>query len=577
MILQALKDYYDRKAADPESGIAPLGWERKEIPYLIVLSKQGEFLRLEDTREEGMARSFLVPSLGESKGSGIKSNFPWENAEYVFGFPIKSDKKNKVSERHKAFMERVREYSAYDWAKSILSFLDDPKVEAIASRYKDAWARILKGDYLLFSIEGVPVSDLDSFKTAYHVPQDGEKIVCLVTGKNDVLKEKEPAIKGSGLFKVSKTQQVKSELHIVSFNQDAFRSFGKKQGANATIGQTASFAYTTALNSLLAFGSRQKMQVGDATVVFWAERGCLLETSFSDFFSEPKPDNPDGLCRNVKALFDSPRTGVFRENEERARFYVLGIAPSSSRLVVRFWHVGTVAEMAGRFRVYFDDLLIAHGPEDRDHLSLWRLLVSTAVQGKPENIAPNLAGNVMRSILEGLPFPETLLSAVLTRIKVEHEVSYPRAKLVKGCLNRKWRFNNPQNERKLTVSLDKENVNVGYRLGRLFAVLERIQEAAHSGINATIKDRFYASASSTPTSVFGNLMRLASHHLSKLGKEKPGYAVNLEKLMQEVIAGIARFPAHLSLDDQGQFAIGYYHQRQDFFAKKDAEEQPVNK
>ena len=154
-----------------------------------------------------------------------------------------------------------------------------------------------------------------------------------------------------------------------------------------------------------------------------------------------------------------------------------------------------------------------------------------------------------------------LLQAVLMRVKAEHEVSYPRAKLIKGCLNRKWRFNNPQNERNLTVSLDTQNLNIGYRLGRLFAVLEKIQEAANPGINATIKDRFYASASSAPASVFGNLMRLSSHHLSKLRKEKTGYAVNFEKLLQEVVAGLSAFPAHLSLDDQGQFAIGYYHQR----------------
>ena len=268
-------------------------------------------------------------------------------------------------------------------------------------------------------------------------------------------------------------------------------------------------------------------------------------------------------------MFKSPKTGAAAFSDDTTKFYVLGLAPNAARLAIRFWTVGTVAEMAERFREYFDDLKIAHGPRDRDHLSLFRLLVSTAVLGKSENVTPNLAGNFMRSILEGRPFPETLLPSVLRRIKAEHEVSYPRAKLIKGCLNRKWRFNNPNNERKLTVSLDKENKNTGYRLGRLFAVLEKIQEAANPGLNATIKDRFFASASSAPVTVFGNLMRLSQHHLSKLKKEKFGYAVNLEKLLLEVVDGISVFPAHLSLDDQGQFAIGYYHQRQEFFVKKE--------
>lgn len=347
----------------------------------------------------------------------------------------------------------------------------------------------------------------------------------------------------------------------------------KQQGENSQIGQTASLAYTTALNALLAKDSKQKMMVGDATAVFWTDKASAFETAMSGFFSEPEKDNPDRLEGSVKALFGSPQTGAPAFDDDDARFYVLGLSPNAARIAVRFWHVGTVSEMAGRFREYFEDLMIAHGAKERDHLSLWRLLVSTAPLGKSENIAPNLAGAVMRSILEGLPFPETLLQTVLMRVKAEHDVTYPRAKLIKGCLNRKLRFSNIDNERKLTVSLDVENKNAGYRLGRLFAVLEKIQEAANPGINATIKDRFYASASATPALAFGNLMRLVSHHLSKLAKDKPGWKVNLEKALQEILDGMDVFPAHLALDDQGRFAIGYYHQRQAFFTKKsDADE-----
>jgi len=192
-------------------------------------------------------------------------------------------------------------------------------------------------------------------------------------------------------------------------------------------------------------------------------------------------------------------------------------------------------------------------------------LVSTAVQGKSENIAPNLAGETMRCILAGLPFPETLLQAALLRIKAERDVTYPRAKLIKGCLNRKSK------ERKITVSLDKQSPNVGYRLGRLFAVLEKIQQEANPGINATIRDKFYSSASSTPSTVFGNLMRLKNHHLAKL--ENTGRRIWFEKLLGEIISDISDFPAHLTLDDQGRFAIGYYHQVQDLWTKKSDKEE----
>jgi len=170
MILQALKEYYDRKAADPDSGIAPLGWEWKEIPYLIVLRNDGSFVRVEDTQEligkKKRAKTFLVPSLGESKGSGVKSNFPWENAEYIFGIPLKQDKNNNVPKRRQEFIKRLEEYASFDWAKAILCFLKNTNVNEIATTYKNEWSQILKGSYMLFSINGIPVSDIDSFKKA---------------------------------------------------------------------------------------------------------------------------------------------------------------------------------------------------------------------------------------------------------------------------------------------------------------------------------------------------------------------------------------------------------------------------
>lgn len=583
MILQALKEYYDRKAADPASRIAPLGWEWKEIPFRVIVDANGRFDHLEDTREgEGnrrRAKPFLVPSLGEAKGNGIKSNLLWENAEYLFGIALDEEKKAKngqkyldrVKQEHASFIDKLRllhdklkDNAAY---KAALRFAETVVASDVESDPLWEEAKRLNQAFILCVAGPVPLSEDTEIKRAVPVPgqtsEAGEDLIrCLVTGEMDSLAKLEPNIKG---VKDASTMGA----HVVSINNKisgtvnggqtpAFSSFRKEQGANSPIGKRASLAYTTALNTLLGKDSKQKMQVGDATTVFWSSRKSHLEDEFTDIFGGPPKDNPDCDIAAVNQLLTSVKTGAFSPDDGTTRFYVLGLSPNSARIAVRFWHEGTVAEMETRFADWFENLRIDHSQKDKEHLSLWRLLCSIAPLGKSENVPPNLAGAVMRSILEGTAYPATLLSSAIVRIKAERDVTYPRAKLIKAFIN-----HNLNPERKLTVSLDKDNTNVGYRLGRLFAVLERIQcEAAKPAkLNATIRDRFYASASATPAAVFGNLMRLKNHHLAKL--EKPRF---FEDLIGEIVAGIQVFPPHLSLGEQGMFAIGYYHQRQDFFA-----------
>jgi CRISPR-associated protein Csd1 len=233
--------------------------------------------------------------------------------------------------------------------------------------------------------------------------------------------------------------------------------------------------------------------------------------------------------------------------------------------------------MAEKICRHFEDTRIVHGPRDKDTLSLFRMLVSTATQGKSENILPNLGGDLMRAILEGLPYPQTLLQAAIRRIRAEHDISYPRAALIKACLNRSTRINNPKQKEELHVTLDLTNTNIGYRLGRLFAALERMQirkftQKGGKEPNSTIRDKYYGSASGTPVVVFGTLIRLSKHHLANL--ENAGERINFERLLGEIMCGINDFPSHLQLDDQGRFAIGYYHQMHDFFAKKN-DSQPL--
>ena len=533
MILQALKEYYDRKAADPDSGIAPLGWERKAIPYLVVLREDGSLVRVEDTQEldgkKMRAKSFLVPQ-SVKRSSGIAANLLWDNVEYATGVVCKG-KPERVAEQHKAFVARLSEVSGCPSAAPVLSFLSSPDFRERLLE-QPAWkSAVEECAFVTFKIAGQdqPVArapDIVERIDASAPPQKGGASgICLVTGRNEPLAELHPAIKG--VFGTNTTGG-----NIVSFNFPAATSFGKIQGLNAPVGKRAAFEYTTALNALLSKDSRQKLKVGDATAVFWSSRKTALEDELADLFEEPPKDDPDKGVSAVERLLSSVKSGSFARNSGDARFYVLGLSPNAARIAVRFWHDGTVAEMETRFADWFEGLRIVHGPKEREHLSLWRLLVSLAPLGKSENVPPNLAGAVMRSILDGIPLPASLLPAAIVRIKAERDVTYPRAKLVKAFLNR-------NHERKLTVNLDKDNTDIGYRLG----------------------DRFYPSASSTPAAVFGNLMRMAGHHLSKLDSDKKGLRVWFEKQLEEIMSGIPKFPPHLSLEEQGMFAIGYYHQR----------------
>ena len=316
------------------------------------------------------------------------------------------------------------------------------------------------------------------------------------------------------------------------------------------------------------------MQVGDASTVFWASKstpGAVeLERDFKSL--------DEGSA--VRSLFKSVESGAYRdetdsENADPARFYVLGLAPNAARIAIRFFVVATVEEMAERICQHFEDTQIQKQfPNEPDYLPFFRLLVSTAVKGESKKILPNLAGDMMRAILYGSPYPRTLLMAAVQRTRAEQEVNYPRASLIKACLNRDLRIRKKRGDKigekegkELTVALDTGNESSGYLLGRLFATLEKIQGEAIKGVKATIRDRFYGAASGTPSVVFPNLMRLTGHHLSKL--ENEGLRVNRERLLGEIIAGLTDFPSHLPLEEQGRFAIGYYHQMRYFYTKKE--------
>ena len=578
MILQSLYDYYQRKPDLPREG-----FEWKDIPFVIELNKSGSVVQIEDTRttdgKKKRAKSFLVPQ-AVKKASNIASNLLWGNAEYVIGCPDEkklADRKSKgkegdyqerLKEMHAAFVEAIKDLLKGDQADdgicAVLKFIDRSG-GAELERYGDVWKEIgstnpnitfrLQGDTGLVCQRPAVVQSLARSANIYDV--DG---TCLITGEMSEIERLHPSITGVWGAQTS-------GANIVSVNDGespSFASYGKHQGYNSPVGKPAAFAYTTVLKHLLSKNSRQRLQVGDASTVFWADKPSPLEDKFADIFAEPPKDDPDRNARALKALYDAPKQGVAPVKDDQTRFFVLGLGPNAARIAIRFWHVGTVAELAKTIQQHFNDLEITRPPFEKPHLSVFRLLLATAAQSKSENIPPNLGGEVMRSIMECLPYPHTLLQGAIRRMRAERDVTYPQAAVLKACLNRQAR-SAQTSEKEITVSLDHSSINPGYRLGRLFAVLEKIQEEANPGINATIRERFYGAASSTPVTVFSNLMKLKNHHLAKL--ENPGRRVNLERLISEIVDGVSDFPSHLNLADQGRFAIGYYHQRQALFSK----------
>ncbi len=575
MILQALNDYYRRKCDDPDPAqrLPMFGLEQKDIPYLLEINAEGQLLQMRDTREpqgnKKIATSFRVP-LGVKKTSGVAANLLWDTLEYVLGVDTKG-KPDRVAEQHAAFRARIEALpaSAREDAgiQAVNRFL--AQIDLVQLERQPAWAEALESNAVMsFRLQGD--QDLVCQRPAVvsavlnvSDDEDARKAICLVTGEHAPVERLHASIKGVWGAQTS-------GANIVSFNARAFESYGKteRQGENAPVSRAAAFAYTTALNHLLRKDSTQRIQVGDASTVFWAEKQDAFENIFGEIFK----DNPDESSAAVRALLDAVNSGKWGNSDESTRFYVLGLAPNAARISIRFFHCVTLREMGQRIAQHFKDLELVRGPNDAQYPSLFRLLAAVAVQNKADNIPPNLGGAIVDAIFAGenVPYPSLWLNAAIGRCRAEQNVNYLRAAAIKAYLLRHMRHTsvsstNQPLEQEFFPMLDLSNNNPAYRLGRLFSVLEKIQEEASPGLNATIRDRYYGAASSTPVAVFTTLLRLKNAHLKKL---TVGRSMAFEKLLGEVLGPVTDFPKHLPLPDQGRFALGYYHQRQDFFTKK---------
>lgn len=581
MILQALCEYYDRMEA---LGKMPgYGREWRAIPYLIVINDKGDFVKLESTEEDvdgkKRAKQFSLPhGKGRSgKNSWAVAQSLWDHLGYVLALPEKmnyADKKAvETAQKQKgAFVAELMRIAALNRdnkeIKAILAFYDKfnenlKRIEADA-----LFDQMTKKDHtnVAFRLieEDAPVG-VDASITFGEGEQENTGL-CLVTGKKlpiAVINSK-VNIKNGG-----------TTPKLVSFQKGSgFDSYHKQQGWNAPISVQADYAYTTALNTLLAPQSKNCFFFNNDTIVFWADRDNQLEDDFSFFFSVPPKDNPNRNVEAISHLMKAPWAGTLND-QTKGHFYLLILSPNNSRIAVKLWEETTIQEMAANLRKYFSDLDIVHASRCRDYVSLMPLLKSIALQEDLKNLPPALFQEMVRSALEGLPLPRLVELHCLQRMKAEphpksQETERCRAALLKAYLNRQ----HDNQHKQITMALDVENNNQAYLCGRLFAILERIQEEAQGDLNATIKDRYYGSFSRTPNLVMARLVDLSNHHLAKLPK---GKQVFFEKLKGQVMDGInaTGLPAHFNLDDQSRFAIGYYHQRQEFFKKKDVQAESI--
>jgi CRISPR-associated protein Csd1 len=580
MILQALTEYYHRK----QDQLAPIGFEEKEIPFLIIIDREGRFVQLADTRDRGeadklRAQMFVVPQgKGRSGGKSYETAYPlWDHFGYVMGQP-KVDKPHAApsekdalmaSRQHEAFVHKVQqihdEIPGDQGVSAVLKFLSSGSAKEKVKSSSE-WQEVLriKGCNLSFKLadESYLVCQSQAFQqwVADNLEGDAKMGICLVTGKWRPIARLHSVIKGVWGAQVAGAS-------IVSFNFDAFESRNKNQGENSPVSEQVVFEYSTALNYLLRTDCPSRFQMGETSVVCWSQRQSDLETTVPLLFSGAPKDDPDRGAKAVKALFDSLQSGAYIGPDGPQRFYILGLAPNASRIAVRFWHTGTVAEFSERLGQWFNDVQIVKYGE-REYPSVKTLLRSTALLGEDKNLPPHLVGETVRAILSGLPLPAGALQGVVKRIKAEKGgVTFHRAALIKASLNRQARYNK-QPEKELSVAHNPSEKRIGYLLGSLFAVLEKLQHDANPGLNATIRDRYYSSASCTPRSVFGTLMRLHTHHLKKL--ENPSWRNAAQRRISDIMADIGEFPSHLNLEDQGLFAIGYYHQRQALYTKNES-------
>ncbi|MBI2758770.1 MAG: type I-C CRISPR-associated protein Cas8c/Csd1 [Chloroflexi bacterium] len=606
MILQALTRYYDILLRDDESDIAPPGYSSTGISFALNISANGELLDVFPLFEqvqrgkkiEEKPKRMIVPEQVK-KSSGLISNFMWENSAYMLGISD-SEKPDYASKRFEEFCRFHKELLANaksPVAKAVVAFLDNYDSQKGTKHPKIAphLETMLKGGNLVFMFNGKFAHEDIDIQQAWEIYKAGGDAVfgqCLITGETAPIARLHPSLKGirgASAFGGS----------LVSFNDYAYESFNKSQGLNSPVSEKAASAYTTALNYLLSSSNEnRKFTIGDTTVVYWAESAnkgyakaymglCepeIVEVEAPVEEEEAKPVRDKKAEKRIKKIAEKVRhvqaldvKNLLKDLNENPRFYILGLAPNAARVSVRFFHSDPFDKVVEKIMRHYKDMeIIKEFDDQHTYITIQDILKETiSKKASDPEASPLMAGSVFRAILDNTPYPAALYNAVINRIRADQDdpkkfikkINYERAAIIKAYLLRKYR-NPPQHpiQEVLVMSLNEQSTIPAYLLGRMFAVLEKVQQEAIGDMNASIKDRYFTSACASPKTVFPTLLRLSQHWISKA---EYGYASDnrIEKIMNLLDVEKNPFPAHLTLDEQGIFVLGYYHQRTAFFVK----------
>lgn len=615
MILQALNHYYEILAADPESKIPLRGFSTANVSFALILSKDGELtdiIPLFEKVQRGkkiieVPRKMIVPEQVK-RSSGISANFLCDNCTYVLGLIGETQKDQQYAvkrfEAFKNFNKMLLKDADCSEAKAVLHFLDryDPIKAQGFQPIEQNLEGLLAGGNIIFKLHDSSNfvhenSTIQKVWENYKEENESKSVgQCLVTGETAPIARLHSNLKG-----IKDANPTGATL--VGFNARAYESYGKikGQGLNSPVSEKASFGYTTALNHLLSpENPNKKFTMGDSTIVYWAESSDkTYETIFSGLFDPDwnllnESEQNDGPIRDKKAenrlreISEKIKKGhgldrklIMEGLDPDTKFYVLGLSPNAARIAIRFFHQDHFKNFIDNILTHYEDMKIVKEFNSQMDLISPRRIIEETVSKKATNKSPSplMAGSLLLSILNNSPYPAVLYNAILIRIRGDMDdderriskINYTRAAIIKAYLKRKFRTQpHLKIQEVLGMTLNENSTNQAYLLGRLFSVLEKAQQdaAGPTKLNATIKDRYFTSACAAPATVFPVLLRLSQHHISKADY---GYVNDklIERIMGNLNVDDNPIPAHLSLDEQGIFVLGYYHQRANLYVKRD--------
>ena len=574
MILQALVKYYED--LEKQGKLPRQGWCQAKVSYGINLSTDGNIkniIWLKDEIQAGKkqiwtSKTMSVPAM-LTRSSGIAANFLCDNSKYLLGID-KSGTGKRIVECFEAAKKKHLKLlgnASGEMAQAICAFFRNWNPEEAKKNIVvlENWEEITDGGNLIFCMNEGYAQDDDEIQKIWDAEKEQTETdaegICLVTGEKTEISRIHRNIKG-----VPGAQS--SGAALVSFNAPSFESYGKEQSYNAPVGKYAEFAYTSALNYLLA-QRKYTFPLGDSMIVYWAEEAKLEYQDVLLALLNPVKDNQN----EVHAFFEKLRKDEQimindMELNPSQKFYILCLAPNAARLSVRFFYQSSFGNITKNLACHYERMqMIKPKWEEREYLGIEDMLKETVnMNSRDKKPISNMAAMVFSAILQNSRYPASLYTDALIRIRAEQGcVTWGRASIVKAFLMK----NHKNTEGEICMGLNEESNDVAYVLGRLFSVLESIQTDANPGIKSTIRDRYFNSACATPASVFPVLFKLKNSHIKKLEREKESAKVYYEKLLTQIVGKLEMYPKRLSLEEQGGFILGYYHQMQKKYEKRE--------